>query len=103
MANADVATHLGFYGQGCAMGDPRLCAYDTSVTNSEGNTANELRNAAAGLGVTALVLGGAGIALVLTAPKAAPAQQDNAAPPPPPPVSLRCGAGGASILCSGTF
>jgi tetratricopeptide (TPR) repeat protein len=106
-ANADVATHLKYYGQGCTMGDPRLCAYDISVTNNEANLANQLRNAAAGLGVTALVLGGAGITLFVTAPKQhAPA---DSAPPPPQtaPVSLAtfaCGSGGGlSLLCNGTF
>jgi hypothetical protein len=100
MTNADVATHLTQYGQGCAMGDPRLCAYDISVTNGEGTTANELRDASIGLGVSALVLGGAGLALILTAPKAQPASDDRA---PPPAVSWRCGAGGLSLKCAGTF
>jgi hypothetical protein len=104
MANADVNTHLSQYGQGCTMGDPRLCAYDISVTNQEGSTANTLRNAAAGLGVTALVVGAAGVVFVITAPKAQkqpPA--DSAPPPPPPPVSLRCAPGGLGVACSGTF
>jgi hypothetical protein len=104
MANADVNTHLGYYGQGCAMGDPRLCAYDISVTNQEANTANMLRNVAAGTGVAALVLGAAGIVFIATAPKKSPAPSDSASPPPPPPpVSLRCAPGGLSLSCSGTF
>jgi tetratricopeptide (TPR) repeat protein len=115
MANADVNTHLGYYGQGCAMGDRNLCAYDIQVTNNEGNLANQLRNAAAGLGVTALVLGGGGIALFVLAPRPAkPAPTDavsppSGAPPPvapaaPPPVSLSCGPGaGAGLFCRGTF
>jgi hypothetical protein len=105
MANADVNTHLGYYGQGCATGDPRLCAYDISVTNQEANTANQLRNVAAGTGVAALVLGAAGIVFVATAPKSPRTPSDSASPPPPPPpVSLRCGPGGGlSLACSGTF
>jgi hypothetical protein len=103
MTNADVATHLKFYGQSCSMGDPRLCAYDISVTNSEGNTANQLRNAAAGLGVTALVFGAGGLALYFTAPKSASTPSDSAPPPPPPPVSMRCGAGGLGVSCFGKF
>jgi tetratricopeptide (TPR) repeat protein len=105
IANADVSTHLGYYGQGCAMGDPRLCAYDIQVTNNEGNLANQLRNAAAGLGVTALVLGGGGVALFVLAPRPAkPAPSDAAPPPAAPPVSLSCGPGaGAGLFCRGTF
>ena len=108
MANADVATHLGYYGKGCAMGDPRLCAYDISVTNGESNTANQLRNAAAGLGVTALVLGGAGITLFVLAPKQSRPPADSAPPSPQAgPVSrvtFACASGGGpSLLCTGTF
>ena len=102
-ANADVATHLTYYGSGCAKGDPRLCNYDISVTNQEANLADNLRNVAAGLGITAAVLGATGIVFVALAPKAHAPPSDSA-PPPPPPVSLRCGAGaGASLFCTGKF
>ena len=36
IANSDVEQHLAIYGSGCAMGNFRLCSYDISVTNSEG-------------------------------------------------------------------
>ena len=108
MANADVAKHLTYYGQGCAMGDPRLCSYDISVTNQESTTANQLRNASVGLGVTALVLAGGGVALYLTAPKKPPRPRRQRAPPAqapgPPGVSLSCGPGGGpGLFCRGTF
>ncbi len=107
MANADVATHLKYYGQGCAMGDYRLCSYDISVTNQEADTADKLRNAAIGLGVTAAVLAGGGVALFVLAPKPrAQAGAPDSAPPSPQagPVSLRCGAGGGlGLFCTGAF
>jgi hypothetical protein len=106
IANADVNKHLGFYGPGCAMGDPRLCAYDITVTNQESSTANQLRNAAAGLGVTAAALGAAGVVFIVTAPKAQRAPVGSAPPAPPPlhAVSVQCGAGGGvRVACSGTF
>jgi tetratricopeptide (TPR) repeat protein len=106
LANADVAKHLSFYGQACAMGDPRLCAFDITVTNRESTTANQLRNAAAGLGVAAGVLAAGGIILFAIAPKPQRAAPPDSAPPaaPPPQVSLRCGtAGGPGLLCTGEF
>ena len=68
------------------MGDP-LCAFDITVTNHEGNLANQLRNAAAGLGVTALVLGAAGVVLFVIAPKAHPVRSTAPRRPLPLPVS----------------
>jgi hypothetical protein len=101
LAATDVNAHLVKYGNRCAMGDPRLCSFDVTVTNREADTANKLRNASVGLGVTAAVLGAAGAVLVLGAPKkAAPA---DAAPPPPPPVSVACAVGGLGVSCSGAF
>lgn len=76
-ANADAALHLQYYGNQCAMGDLRLCTFDISVTNSEANLADNLRNAAAGLGVTAAVLAATGVVLVVLAPKAQPTQLDG--------------------------
>lgn len=103
MASSDAATHLSFYGNGCAKGDPRLCAYDISVTNHEADVADQLRNAAAGLGVTAAVLAATGITFVVLAPKGQPA--DSASPAQAgSQASVRCGAaGGPGIVCSGSF
>jgi hypothetical protein len=102
VAASDAATHEKFYGKGCAMGDPRLCAYDVTVTNHEADTADRLRNAAAGLGVTTVVLVATGAVFYVLAPKPKPAPADGAAPPPQ--ASLRCGVtGGAGLLCSGSF
>jgi len=111
MASSDAATHLTEYGSGCAKGDPRLCAYDISVTNHEADVADQLRNAAAGLGVTAAVLGAAGITFIVLTPKAKPAdsassptQAGSQASPGPQQASARCGiAGGLGVVCSGAF
>src|SRR5262249_47012267 len=101
---SDATKHVAFYGNGCTMGDGRLCAFDYVVTTREANTANQLRNAAAGLGASAAVLGAAGVVFVVLAPKAAPPASDSAPSPATGPVSVRCGAGSAtSLLCSGTF
>ena len=104
-ANADATLHLKEYGSGCAMGDPRLCAFDITVTNQESDLANHLRNAAAGLGVTAAVLAAGGVVLFVTAPKTHPHPLDSAPPPAPPPpqASVSCGAGAASLFCTGKF
>jgi hypothetical protein len=120
-ANADATLHLKEYGSGCAKGDPRLCAFDITVTNQESDLANHLRNTAAGLGITAAVLAAGGVVLVATAPRAHPHPLDSAlsrwgrerpqtpgsfgAPPvaPPPQASVSCGAGAGSLFCNGTF
>jgi hypothetical protein len=109
IANADVAKHKAIYGDRCAMGDPRLCAFDIEVTNREASRANTLRNAAAGFGVTAAVLAATGVVFYVFAPKptkpAAP-PSDEAAPPPPPPPSASLGfsvAGGPGLFCTGSF
>lgn len=107
VAASDVATHKGFYGDRCAMGDPRLCAFDIKVTNQEADRANQLRNAAAGLGVTAAVLAATGVVFVVLAPRTprTPAARPlDSAPPPPPQASARCGVGaGLGVVCAGAF
>jgi tetratricopeptide (TPR) repeat protein len=101
LAASDVNAHLKTYGSGCAMGDPRLCSFDISVTNHEADTADQLRNAAAGLGVTAAVLAATGIVFVVLAPKTPPS---DGALRPPPQARVSCGvAGGPGLLCSGAF
>jgi hypothetical protein len=101
----DTTKHNMFYGPRCSTGDRRLCAYDITVTNREADTANALRNAGIGLGVTAAVLGAGGLVLFFTAPKKPPPPADGAPPPPPAPaVSLACGpAGGLGLICNGAF
>jgi len=111
LAKSDQDKHLAIYGKGCAMGDPRLCAYDITVTNREADTANHLRNASIGLGVAAGVLAATGVVFVVMAPKTkAPAPPADGAPPPPaaPAASagptVACGlAGGLGVTCSGAF
>ena len=115
MAKSDAATHLQLYGDRCAMGDPRLCSFDISVTNREADTADQLRNAAAGLGVTAAVLAATGVVFFVLAPPGHDGADPHtrasstAAPPRPqlprpPPVSQRCGAGGGlGLRCAGAF
>ncbi|APR85702.1 Dihydrolipoamide acetyltransferase [Minicystis rosea] len=107
LAKTDYDLHIKNYGQGCAKGDPRLCAYDITVTNREADTANRLRNASIGLGVTAGVLAAAGVVFVVMAPKQkAPASDEApaAAPATARGPSLSCGpAGGLGVLCSGEF
>jgi hypothetical protein len=106
LASSDATQHLKEYGKGCAMGDPRLCSYDITVTNREGATATTLHNTGIGLGIAGGVLIAGGVVFVVTAPKKdAPASLDATEPPPSsPPVSLSCGpAGGLGMLCHGTF
>lgn len=107
LAAGDVARHLTSYGKACAMGDRRLCAYDITVTNREGDTANKLRTAGVGLGAAAGVLGAAGLVLVLAAPKKQPAPADAGpavSPSAPPAVSLACSPSlGLGIACGGAF
>jgi hypothetical protein len=92
------------YGKGCQKGDPRLCSYDVYVTNREADQANRLRNASIGLGVTAAVLGAAGLTFVLAAPKETAPAADEAAPPPKTSRFVSCGPGGElGIQCAGTF
>lgn len=109
----DVAAHLGHYGERCAKGDPRLCAYDISVTNAEADRADALRGASIGLGIGAGVLIAAGVVLVVAAPKtpAKPAlieTDPHVAIPPPPSAktspTLACSlAGLGGVSCAGTF
>lgn len=108
----DVAIHQQFYGDRCAKGDPRLCAYDIQVTNAEADRADALRSASIGLGITAGVLAAAGVVLVVAAPKAEakPAPSEPAAAPPPPPSAKRSSptlactfAGLGGLSCAGTF
>jgi tetratricopeptide (TPR) repeat protein len=104
LAKSDFDAHVKKYGQGCAMGDPRLCSYDITVTNREADTANKLRSAGLGLGVTAGVLGATGLVFFLAAPKKQP--PPPAEPPPAqaqPAMSLACTPGGLGVSCSGTF
>jgi hypothetical protein len=109
LAKSDVAAHNLHYGPNCSTGDPRLCAFDIAVTNKEADTADQLRNAAAGLGVTAAVLAATGVVFVVLAPSAAGSHPTEPAqarlfPLPAAPVSVRCGAGGGlGLLCSGAF
>jgi tetratricopeptide (TPR) repeat protein len=107
MANADVAKHNMVFGTNCTMGPADECAFDIQVTNREADTANQLRNAAVGLGVTAGVLGAAGLTFFFLTPKkqAPPTDSAPAAPPPPPAawLSVRCRTAGAGVLCSGAF
>jgi len=102
-ANADAALHLKYYGNQCAMGDPRVCAFDITVTNNEANLADNLRNVAAGLGVTAAVLAATGVVFVVLAPKGHPQPLDSAPAPAPPLVSASCGASGVGLFCTGKF
>ena len=103
MAASDAATHLSFYGDRCAMGDPRLCAFDVAVTNREADVADQLRNAAAGLGIAAAVLAATGVVLVVVSPRERPRPPD-AASVAKPPISVRCGVGGGpGLLCAGAF
>jgi tetratricopeptide (TPR) repeat protein len=82
-------------------------AFATQVTNDASDTANHLRNVALGLGVTAGVLGAAGVTLFFLAPKKKAPPADSApAPAAPPPaawLSVKCGTAGAGVLCSGAF
>jgi hypothetical protein len=108
LAKSDQDKHLATYGNRCAMGDPRLCAYDITVTNREADTANHLRNASIGLGVTAGVLAATGVVFVVMAPKKkAPAPPADSAPPPPAAsagTTVACGlAGGLGVTCAGAF
>lgn len=119
LAQSDYDAHLKAYGKGCVKGDPRLCAYDINVTNREADTANRLRNASLGLGVTAGVLAATGAVFYVMAPKVKAPPKD-AAPPPAagPAVSLRCAPvpvgdggdgsspnplGGLGLSCAGVF
>jgi tetratricopeptide (TPR) repeat protein len=108
IANADVNQHLGIYGDRCAMGPQNLCAFDIEVTNRESDLANQLRNAAVGLGVTAGVLGAAGLTFFFLAPKKKPPPPADSAPAPAPPppaawITVKCGAAGTGVLCKGAF
>ena len=104
----DIDIHKANYGEGCARGDYRLCAYDTELINHDADRANGLRNASIGLAVGALVAGGGGLALVLLnpAPKSAAPKSDDAKPTAPEAASaprLACGFAGAGALCGGSF
>ncbi|MFT3767638.1 MAG: PEGA domain-containing protein [Minicystis sp.] len=110
LAKSDYDSHVATYGQGCVKGDPRLCSYDITVTNREADTANRLRNASIGLGVTAGVLAAAGVVFVVMAPKKTAAPPADAAPPPAgAPAASRgptvaCGlTGGLGVMCNGVF
>jgi hypothetical protein len=109
LVDADVATHLTNYGKACAKGDPRLCAYDITVTNQEADRADALRTASIGLGIGAGVLAAAGVVLVVAAPKAQPKPPpaDTQGPPPesppPPTAQVSCTIAGLGGLCAGTF
>lgn len=106
LAKTDYDAHVKNFGKSCQAGD-RLCAYDVEITNREADTANSLRNASLGLGITAGVLAATGAVFFFLAPKKkAPAPPaDNTAPPPEPPVvSFGCGPGGElAVICRGTF
>ncbi len=105
----DVATHLSFYGERCAKGDPRLCSYDITVTNAEADRADALRSAAIGLGIGAGVLAAAGVVLVVAAPKAQPRPTEPGVDAPPPATAkasptMACSlAGLGGVSCAGTF
>jgi tetratricopeptide (TPR) repeat protein len=89
------------------MNPQNASAFATQVTSYTGDTANQLRNAAAGLGVTAAVLGAAGLTLFFLAPKKnAPPADSAPAPGTPPPaawISVKCGTAGTGVRCTGAF
>ena len=105
LADEDTVTHNGFYGDRCQKGDYRLCSFDVSVINHQLDQADALGNASIGLLVGAVVLGGGGAALILTAPKAPkPRPADEHGSPPPPSASMGCGlTGGLGFTCAGQF
>jgi hypothetical protein len=105
LANEDTTIHNGFYGDRCQKGDYRLCSFDVSVINHQLDQADALGNAGIGLLVGAVVLGGGGAALILTAPKAPkPRPADEHGSHPPPSASMGCGlTGGLGFTCAGQF
>ena len=82
-------------------------SFAVQVTNYASDTANQLRNVAVGLGVTAGVLGAAGVTLFFLAPKKKAPPADSAPPPVAPPpaawLSVKCSTAGAGVSCSGAF
>jgi tetratricopeptide (TPR) repeat protein len=110
LVKKDVDDHLARYGQGCAKGDARLCAFDIAITNDEADRADALRSAGIGLGIGAGVLVAAGVVLVVAAPKTPkPAATEPGVTAPPPPTAkasptLACSfAGLGGVSCAGTF
>jgi tetratricopeptide (TPR) repeat protein len=104
VADDDVMNH----GAVCQQSSQKACAFDVARTNQESSNANQLRNVAVGLGVTAGVLGAAGVTLFVLAPKKSPPPPTDSASPPvaPPPaawLSVKCSTAGAGLSCSGAF
>ena len=128
----DMALHNVAYGPSCTRGPVAACNGDKLITNAEADRADALRNASIGLGVVGGLLTATGVLFVVMAPGAEPeatphaagdsAGGDNGAATPKAPgseeapaprserpsaagtsVSMRCGLGGVSLLCSGRF
>jgi hypothetical protein len=95
----DVAAHEAYYGQGCARGDPRVCAYDIEVTNHDADRADGLRDASVWMGIGAGVLTAGGVVLVLFAGHGARKRGEAGEPL----RQLACAGRIGGVACAGSF